>query len=288
MGSPCELQFYAEGDAQFQTVVHAAVNDILRLESKYSRYKNDSLLSEINRSAALGQSIDVDPETAKLLDYAVTCYQQSHGLFDITSGGLRKLWRFNQDNPGIPGPQEIEAVLSSVGWDKINWIAPTLNFRIAGLELDFGGIVKEYAADRVASLCRVLGVEHGIINLGGDIKIIGCHPDQSPWRIGIRDPNHENSVSGVVFLKSGAMATSGDYERYWLIDGQRYSHILNPKTGWPVRHFASITVVSEHCVLAGSASTIAMLQEGEGIAWLNALGLPYQSIDSHGVIAGTL
>ena len=286
MGSPCELQLYVKDKAQFEHVAHNVMNDLARLESKYSRYRADSFLSQINECAAKGKSIEVDPETAHLLNYAQTCYEQSDGLFDITSGALRRCWNFNADKPILPKQQDIDALLAFVGWDKIAWDGAVLHFLLAGMEIDFGGIVKEYAADRAAALCSSMAISHGIVNLGGDIKIIGSHADGSPWHIGIRDPKEKNSVSSVVQLQSGAMASSGDYERCIDIDGKRYGHILNPKTGWPVQHFASITVISDFCVLAGSASTIAMLKEKDGIAWLNLLGLAHQWIDIDGQRGG--
>jgi thiamine biosynthesis lipoprotein len=288
MGSPCELQLYAKDKAQFEHVAQNVVKDLVRLEGKYSRYRADSFLSKINHCAAQGKSIEVDAETAHLLNYAQTCYEQSDGLFDITSGALRRVWIFNKDKPTLPKQKDIEAVLALVGWDKIVWDGAVLHFLLAGMEVDFGGIVKEYAADRVAALCSSMSISNGIVNLGGDIKIIGPHVDSSPWHIGIRDPKDKNFVSSVVQLHSGAMASSGDYERCIDIDGKRYGHILNPKTGWPVQHFASITVISDFCVLAGSASTIAMLKEKEGIAWLNLLGLAHQWIDIDGRRGGNI
>ncbi len=288
MGSPCELQIYTTDNSHFQNVAQNVIHEMVRLEKKYSRYRDESFLSEINRCAAKGEAIEVDAETAHLLNYAVTCYEQSDGLFDITSGALRQLWKFNATKPSLPKQDEINALLTFIGWEKVQWKSPILRFSIAGMELDFGGIVKEYAADRAGAMCAAMGIKHGIINLGGDIKIIGGHPDSSPWNIGIRDPRNKNDVSSVVQLTTGAMASSGDYERCIDIAGKRYGHILNPKTGFPVQHFASITVISDFCVLAGSASTIAMLKEKEGEEWLDLLGLPYQWIDVNGLVGGNL
>ncbi len=288
MGSPCELQLYAINQAQFEYVAQNVLNDLARLERKYSRYQSNSFLTHINQCAAQGKSIQVDAETAHLLNYAQTCYLQSDGLFDITSGLLRQIWTFNTNKLTLPRQKDIDALLALVGWDKIVWDGSTLHFPLAGMEIDFGGIVKEYAADRAAALCESMSMSHGMINLGGDIKIIGSHTDLSPWQIGIRDPRDKHVVSSVVPLHSGAMASSGDYERCIDIEGKRYGHILNPKTGWPVQFFASITVISDFCVLAGSASTIAMLKEKEGVAWLNLLGLPHQWIDINGQQGGNL
>ena len=284
MGSPCELQLYADNAAKARQMVDLAMADVQRLESRYSRYREDSLLSAINRVALSGGRVTVDEETAGLLNYAATCYRESGGLFDITSGLLRRAWRF--DRSELPDGKQIEALLSRVGWHRLNWNPPVLEFPVAGMEIDLGGVVKEYAADRVAALCREAGVRHGMVNLGGDIRIIGPHPGGSPWRVGIRDPRRKTSIIRTLPLWTGAVASSGDYERCIVVDGERFGHVLNPGTGWPVRHLASVTVVGDLCVVAGSASTIAMLKEKEGPSWLVGLGLPHFWVDVRGKSGG--
>jgi thiamine biosynthesis lipoprotein len=155
------------------------------------------------------------------------------------------------------------------------------------MEIDFGGVVKEYAVDRAAALCRAAGIKHGVVNLGGDIKIIGSRPDGEAWRIGIRHPRQQGTVIETLLLHEGALASSGDYERCIVLDGVRYGHVLNPKTGWPVRHLAAVSVVGDFCVVAGSASTIAMLKEDDGPAWLDSLGLPHLWVDVQGNSGGS-
>ena len=286
MGSPCEVQLYAETEARAQQVADIAIADVQRLEKLYSRYKDDSFLSTINRVAASGGSITVDNETAGLLNYAAACYNESDGLFDITSGVLRRAWRF--DKGGLPDQTLIDSLLSNVGWHKLQWNPPVLEFPTPGLELDFGGVVKEYAVDRAAALCREAGVRHGAVNLGGDLKVIGPHPDGSPWRVGIRHPRQAGAMIETLVLKEGGLASSGDYERCIVVNGVRYGHILNPKTGWPVRRLASVSVIGPLCVVAGSASTIAMLKEDAGPAWLATLGLPYFWVDVNGETGSSL
>jgi thiamine biosynthesis lipoprotein len=286
MGTPCDIQLFAKTIARAKQAADLAIADIQRLEARYSRYRTDSFLSEINRVAAVGGSMEVDPETAGLLDYAVTCYQQSDGLFDISSGILRQAWRF--DLGKLPAEETIHNLLAKIGWHKVRWHNPKLTFSITGMEIDFGGIVKEYAVDRAAYLCASLGIRHGIVNLGGDIKIIGPRADGEPWRIGIRHPRQQNALIDTLLLHHGALASSGDYERCLTIDGIRYGHILNPKTGWPVKKLAAVSVVSDFCVIAGSASTIAMLKEEQGAAWLDTLGLPHYWFDVEGKAGGTL
>lgn len=286
MGTPCDIQLFAASPQQAQQAINAALADVQRLEARYSRYRADSLLSAINRTAAAGGSLEVDAETAVLLDYAATCHQQSDGLFDITSGILRQAWRFEAQQ--LPDAALIEALLAKIGWHNVRWQKPNLSFPVAGMELDFGGIVKEYAVDRAAALCANVGIRHGLVNLGGDLKIIGAQPDGQPWRVGIRHPRQHQALLEAIPLVSGAVASSGDYERCLMIDGVRYGHILNPKTGWPAGHLAAVSVVGDFCVVAGSAATIAMLKGAQGPAWLAELGLPYVWFDVAGNAGGPL
>ncbi|MDD5276593.1 MAG: FAD:protein FMN transferase [Methylovulum sp.] len=286
MGTPCDIQLYTKNASQAKHIADLAIADVHRLEARYSRYRNDSFLSEINRAAAAGGRITVDAETAGLLNYAATCHEQSEGLFDITSGILGKAWRFDSDQ--LPDEAQIQGLLVRIGWHKLHWKPPVLEFPKLGMELDFGGIVKEYAVDRAAALCWEAGIRHGVVNLGGDIKIIGARADGTPWRIGIRHPRDQQAVIDILQLHEGALASSGDYERCININGIRYGHILNPKTGWPVKHLASASVVGEFCVVAGSAATIAMLKEEQGATWLESLGLPHLWVDVAGKVGGTL
>lgn len=286
MGTPCDIQIYAKSHTRAKRAAERIIADVRRLEALYSRYRSDSFLSAINRVAMAGGRISVDEETTELLNYAATCYEQSEGLFDITSGILRRAWNFRSGK--LPSEAQVQELLGRIGWDKLRWRPPLLEFPVPGMEIDFGGIVKEYAADRTASLSLQAGVRHGLVNLGGDIKVIGPRPDGKPWRIGIRHPGRKEAAMQMLLLHEGAVASSGDYERCILLDGIRYGHVLNPKTGWPVRHLASVTVVSDWCVVAGSASTIAMLKEINGSAWLRNLGLPHFWVDSRGATGGSL
>jgi len=286
MGSPCDIQLFAETHGQAKKIANIVITDVRRLEAVYSRYRSDSFLSKINRVAAIGGSIKVNAETAGLLNYAQICYQQSDGLFDITSGILRRAWQFESDQ--LPDQFQILALLDKVGWHKLRWTDPVLEFPIPGMELDLGGVVKEYAVDRAAALCWEADVRHGIINLGGDIKVIGPRADGEPWHVGIRHPHDKEALMQTILLHEGALASSGDYERCIVVDGVRYGHVLNPKTGWPVRHLAAVSVVGDFCVVAGSASTIAMLKEDNGPAWLADLGLPHLWVDVNNEMGGTL
>lgn len=286
MGSRCEVRLYAPDEASAAAGAQRAIADVRRLDAKYSDYRDDSLAAQIDRVAAAGGTIEVDPETATLLDYAATCFEQSEGLFDITCGALRQAW--NLDRATLPDPEALRARLKRVGWDKVAWQRPQLAFGVAGMALDFGGLVKEYAADRAAAICVEAGFGHGLVDLGGDIRIVGAHPDGAPWVVGVQHPRRPDDIMAHIELDRGAIASSGDYERYVEIAGRRYGHIISPRTGAPVRALAAVTVVADECVVAGSATTIAMLMEEQGPAWLADLGLPHVFMDQDLRIGGTL
>jgi len=286
MGSPCEIRLYAESGQRADAVAAAARAEVLRLESKYSRYRDDSLVARINRSAGDPSGVEVDEETAGLLDYAATAFEQSDGLFDISSGVLRRVWDFRSGR--VPEPAEVDAVRRLVGFEKVRWQRPRLALPLVGMELDFGGYVKEYAADRAVAVCRQAGVRHGLVDLGGDLALAGPHPDGRPWQVGVRHPRRPGAALATLALAEGAIASSGDYERCLEVGGRRYGHILSPKTGWPVEGLAGVSVVASRCLIAGTATTIAMLKGSEGPAWLDALGLPNLRITPDGAVSGTL
>jgi thiamine biosynthesis lipoprotein len=283
MGSPCELRLYGD---RAELAARAAHAEVSRLEAKFSRYREDSLASRINASAGDAAGFEVDSETARLLDYAATAWRESAGRFDLTSGILRRAWNFKSGR--VPARDEVAALLPLIGWDKLDWRAPRLVLPLRGMEIDFGGYVKEYAADLAAAKCREQDVRHGLVDLGGDLAVIGGHPDGRPWRIGVRDPRAPERALLRLSLTSGGVATSGDYERCMIVDGVRYGHILDPRTGWPVRGLASVTVAAAACLVAGTLTTSAMLRGDSGGAWLDALGAASVWIDEAGHVGGRL
>ncbi len=286
MGSPCSIQFCADSADKAEMLYRQVTDCIARLEFKYSRYREDSLLAQINRRAGSGINTALDPETVGLLRYADNCYQESNKLFDVTSGVLRKLWHLEQTE--LPTKDQIQAVLPLIGWKKVQWDEQSIYLSQTGMQLDFGGIVKEYAADSAANIFQQNGIRHGIIELGGDIRVTGPLPNGEGWPVAIRDPRNPEKIIAQLKLKSGALATSGDYERFQLIDGVRYSHILNPKTGWPVSGLRAVSIVADHCVVAGSVSTIAMLKANNGLKWLRSCGLPFLCCQNNGQIFNQL
>jgi thiamine biosynthesis lipoprotein len=281
MASEHDVQLDAADPARAERAAAAAIADVLRIEAKYSRYREDSLTTRINRAAG-GAPVAIDAETAALLAYAERCHAQSGGLFDITSGVLRRAWDFRRQPPELPAEKVLAEALALIGWAEVEWSEHAIRLPRAGMEIDFGGIGKEYAADRMATILIEHGIAHGLVNLGGDVRAIGSQPNGAPWRVGIKHPREEEKTIASVELVDGAVATSGDYERFFEIGGRRYCHILDPRSGMPVRHWQSVSVVAPLCIVAGSCSTIAMLMEAAGEDFLAQQRLSYIAVAPNG------
>jgi thiamine biosynthesis lipoprotein len=283
MGSPCLLYLYCSSKEQFERVASQSVARVNELEANYSRYLADSLLSDINSHAGTDKRFTLTDEFWTLLQYANTAHAISDGLFDITSGVLRKVWDFNNGQP--PAIAKIDSTLELVGWSKIVLNQNYFHLPLAGMELDFGGIVKEYAADLVVEMLRQSGINHGLVDMGGDIAVIGPHPDNSPWQVAISDPDFPEQAIATIPLMAGGLASSGDYQRFIVLNDERYCHILNPKTGWPVKGLAAVSVWAPQCVVAGTVATIAMLKgDVEGEKWLQDVGCNYVTVNRSGIV----
>lgn len=308
MASPCEVLIDG-GDAALARRLHGLARDeALRIEHKFSRYRDDSVIGRLHAHAAAhpGQPFEVDEETAALLDLAAQCHALSDGRFDITSGVLRRVWRFDGSDR-VPDAAAVQAVCRDIGWARVRWQRPAITLP-GGMELDLGGIGKEYAVDRVLGLLRQHSDRPLLVNFGGDLAVSGPRADGRPWHVGIERPPPQAGTSGaqaaasgahvgrsadpatdrsagrglmpdaagLLAVRAGGIATSGDARRFLLKDGVRYGHILDPRTGWPVRDAPrSVTVAAPTCTEAGLLATLAMLQGPDAEALLAAQGLPY-------------
>ena len=284
MASVHELQLATADRALADRTAAAMIGEVRRIEAKYSRYRDDSVTTAINRDAG-GRGVAIDAETAGLLRYADCCHAQSGGRFDITTGVLRRVWDFKRRPPRIPDEHEIACALELIGWNGVEWNDDRIRLPRAGMEIDFGGIGKEYAADRAAAICVEHGIGHALVNLGGDVRAIGTRVDGSPWRVGVRHPRGPGAVA-LVDLADAAIATSGDYERFFELDGRRYCHLLDARRGFPVSHWQSVSVVAPLAILAGSYATIAMLLEADARDFLDAHALPRLTIAADGTSVG--
>ncbi|HWQ26464.1 MAG TPA: FAD:protein FMN transferase [Chlorobaculum sp.] len=281
MGCACEVVAACSGKALALSAAEAAIHEVTRIEQKYSRYNPDSVVSMINAQAGIG-SVVCDQETILLVRFAGELFERSGGLFDATSGVLRRAWDFNKSE--LPGKTVLDGLLELVGWDKVEYDDSEIRLVEKGMQIDLGGIGKEYASDRAAELLHEKGIMHGYVNMAGDIRVVGPKPDGEPWTIGVRDPQSNEKMFASLPLYSGALATSGDYERFFEVDGRRYCHILDPRTGYPVDYWRSVTVVAHSASEAGSCTTIAMLKGPEGLDYLETSGLMYLAVDQSGKI----
>jgi len=271
MGSPCEVLLEnASRDVTLRISSEVAA-EAWRIEDKFSRYLDGNVIHRIN--TASGRSIKVDEETARLLDFAATLYELSEGQFDVTSGVLREVWEFDGSDR-IPDAATVATVLERVGWGRASWERPVLRLE-RGMEVDLGGIGKEYAVDRCAEIVRDAGCGEGLVNLGGDLAATAPPQQRSAWKVGV-EGDTADAADMLIDLRAGALATSGDARRFLLCEGTRYGHILDPRTGWPVQDApGSVTVAADTCTQAGMLSTLAVLRGSAAEAFLDELRVTY-------------
>jgi len=267
MAGPCEVLVRRTTQSEARKLASLVHSETVRIERKYSRYRDDSVVYAINHSD--GHAVPIDPETYGLLEYAHQTYNLSRGAFDITSGILRRAWTFNGQEVS-PDNEQIAQLVALVGWDKVELTTGSVHLP-AGMEIDLGGIGKEYAVDRVAQMAHEVHGQSLMVNFGGDIRAIRSDPNDPPWSVGVEDPGLEDSAVGVVELAHGAVATSGDSRRYCTVNGKRLGHILDPRTGWPVEGAPrSVSVIGDFCLEAGILATMAVLHGKDAKAFLAA------------------
>jgi FAD:protein FMN transferase len=271
MASTCEVHVDTANRADAARVLASVAAEAGRIEKKFSRYRTDNIVHAINTAA--GRPLTVDEETARLIDYAARLFELSNGKFDITSGVLRRIWRFDGSDR-IPSTEQIDNVRELVGWRRVRWQPPVIELE-AGMEIDFGGIGKEYAVDRAGAIAAAL-TDKCLLNFGGDLRVLGPHANGRPWQVGIEAVDRLSTATHVVEVYRGGVATSGDSRRYLLKDGRRYGHILDPTIGRPVAGAPrSVTVIADTCTQAGTLSTLAMLQGKAAESFLDAQGVRY-------------
>ena len=273
MGSPCELLVESADREGARQLVCLVADEAWRIEDKFSRYLTGNIIDQINRSN--GEPVEVDEETANLLDFAATLTEASEGRFDITSGVLREAWKFDGSDR-LPDTATVDSILEHVGWHKLDWSRPRLTLQPA-MQIDLGGIGKEYAVDKAAGLLGENTSISCLINFGGDIFATGPSADRKGWQVGIEAPDTDGRIANkIIRLHNGGLATSGDARRFLLKEGVRYGHILNPVSGWPVKDAPrSITVAADTCTQAGMLATLAMLQGEKAETFLKQQGVQY-------------
>jgi len=270
MGGQAEVRFVdPRGKEAATALVRAAVAEARRIETKFSRYRRTSVVSEINDEAG-GSPVVIDEETETLVRAALELSVLTEGRFDPTVGVLRRVWDFRK--AVVPRAEAIAALLPRVDASAVLLSHGTVRLAREGMELDLGGVGKEYAADRVAELLRDRGVESALVNLLGDVRTVGRRGDGQPWVIGVQNPRDRGRFRFRLRAKGDCgIATSGDYERSFEVDGVRYHHILDATTGRPARGIASVTVVAPTAFEAGRLATAAFLLGPErGLGLLEA------------------
>ncbi len=276
MACPCEILINSSDEKLITHLSELAYQEAKRIEKKFSRYRKDNIIFQINN--ARGKKTSIDNETALILEFANQCYELSEGKFDISSGVLRKIWKFDGSS-NIPTPSQVDKIKQNIGWEKITRTPSSITLP-EGMEIDLGGIGKEYAVDSSVKLLKQNTDANFLVNFGGDIACPAPLNENTPWTVGVDDPkNTGKHAAGRITLYKGGLATSGDARRYLLKDGIRYSHILDPETGYPVPNAPrSVTVIADTCIEAGMLSTFAMLHGDQAEAFLKAQGVKFWCI----------
>ena len=276
MAGPCEVLVDTDDGDRARAALEIAEQEAARIEGKFSRYRAGNIIHRINTAA--GAPVALDEETAHLIDYAAEVHALSEGLFDITSGVLRRVWTFDGGSR-VPDAEAVRQVLQHVGWHRVRREEGTIAMP-AGMEIDLGGLGKEYAVDRAAALIAARIADPFLVNFGGDLFASGPRRLGRVWSVGIDDPGRTGE--GAVYrvdLPRGGCATSGDARRFVIWNGRRLGHILNPKTGWPVEDAPrSVTVLARTCIEAGTLSTLAYLRGPGAREFLSEQGVPFRIV----------
>jgi thiamine biosynthesis lipoprotein len=290
LGTRCEVQYDAPGgDRQARAFEQAAVSWVGAFEAKYSRFRPDSLLSRIN-AAAGGGWVEVDAETEGMFKLCDTVQFMTQGILDPTALPLIRLWNWKAVPPVVPPVAAIAGARRLVGWGRVQREPGRVRLPEEGMALDFGGFGKEYAVDIVADIARDHGIVSALIDFGRDLRALGAPPGRPAWHIGLEDPEHPGTTwTSVALSGNRGIASSGDYVRGFVVDGRRYGHILDPRTGWPVANGCTqATVVAGTCLQAGVLSTTAfVLGVPAAVDWINSFPGAEGTLVAAGVRAQT-
>lgn len=284
LGGLCEIQFLDRSRIDARKRLKQLLAEVTRLENKYAHDLPDNPLSEINAMAGNNLGVRIDSETFELLSIAMTRYEQSDGRLDITASRLQRLWL---ESPGTPpDPEAIDKLLPHIGMDRLSLGKSRLVIP-PDMEINFGDLVKQYAADSLASMARNLGLDNGLVNLGGVFAVIGPLPTDRPWPIGFRHVVDGKPTMGRLLLPSGGIATSGDFDRSIEYQGQHYSAVINTSTGLPWDGLLAVSVCDHSCVDAGTAAALASIKPApDAIAWLESLNRDFVYLDNNRNLAG--
>lgn len=273
MNTFCEITCYEKNVQQADKAIDAAFGEIERLEKLFSKFDENSEVSKINKNAGI-QNVEAGHEVLRLIQDSIYYSEISEGNFDITIGPLMEIWGFVRKTYTIPDKKLIQETLRHIGYKNIfiSMQDSTIHFRDSLVKIDLGGIAKGFAVDRAKDVLVSKGIDSALINLAGNMYALGRPPGKNSWYIGIQDPRDKNKIIKKVKLKNQAISTSGDYERFFEIDGKRYSHIINPITGEPARGIISVTVITDSAEEADALSTaIFVMGEEKGMELAKSL-----------------
>lgn len=260
MGSVFEISLVGTDSASLEYQIQLVIDEIERIENLISEWRPNTQISEVNRNAGI-RPVKVDREVFELTRRAISYSILSDGAFDISVAALDKIWRFDGNMDALPSDAAVQNSVTKVGFEKIELdsIASTIFLKQSGMKIGFGSIGKAYAADRGRHILQEMGVKGGLINASGDIALWGKPPGKKSWSIGISDPEKPYKITRKLRMKEGAVATSGNYQKYVMFNGVRYSHIINPRTGYPATELASVTVIGPMAEFANALSTSVMV-----------------------------
>ena len=257
MGNSFEITVVADDETWANEKLHLAVEEIKRIEKLLTTFNESSQTNQINQQAGIAP-IKVDREVFELIERSIRISKVTDGAFDITYGSIdKKLWNFDQTMTTLPSVNEAKSMVRLINYQNIllDKEAQTVMLKEADMRLGFGGIGKGYAAEMAKALLIRQGVKSGIVNASGDLTTWGNQPNGKPWTIGIVDPDHKKQPFSYLNVTNMAVATSGNYEKYVMIDGVKYSHTINPKTGLPVTGIKSVTIISPNAEIADAMAT---------------------------------
>lgn len=272
MATHCRVSF-AANSATASKFATAVLNWMADFEAKYSRFLPDSLISRINRNAGIDW-VEIDPETQQIFALCDQAHFIARGVFDPTALPLIQLWNWKASPPVVPDEDAIATAMKLVGWRKLRRAAGKVMLPAAGMSLDLGGVGKEFAVDRVAQLAVEHGITSALVDFGQDVFTLGSPFDgRVAWHVGLEDPKQPGKCWAGVAVKNQAVATSGDYVRRFELNGKRYGHILDIRTGRPVANGCrAVSVIAPSCTLAGILSTAAfVLGPEQGIRMMEAM-----------------
>ncbi len=256
MGVFNEVVVLGKEKADRERLLDRAFQILHDVDEKMSHFKTTSEVSRTNQKGFEAPQ-KVSPDTFEVIQKSVEFFEVSGGVFDITVFPLMKLWGFYEGEPHLPRAEEIQSLLARVNVKQLtlNSKKREVSFQAAGMGIDLGGIAKGYACDRVVELLKKEGIDSALVNVGGTIAAFGNSPDGKPWRVGILHPRDPTRTLRVITLVNEAIATSGDYENFFVVNGHRYSHILNPQTGYPAHQTVAVSVIAPSALLADVLST---------------------------------